>query len=174
LPQAAVSAAARLWATYDVVERDGVFGSIDGWRSGGEPAPLTVVMTDDTGHRWTSRLHPGDLADGGELAIVDRDGVAIAWEGQVWTLELPDPMRGGHQRGAATEADVVSPMPGTVLRVDVAEGDPVVTGQTLGVVEAMKMELPLVAPYDGTVTLVGAAVGDQVPIKHLLFTVAPA
>ncbi|MFC5676742.1 acetyl/propionyl/methylcrotonyl-CoA carboxylase subunit alpha [Aeromicrobium endophyticum] len=174
LPELAVTAAARLWATYDVVEADGVFGSVDGWRSGGEPAPLTVVMTDETGHRWTSRLGPDDLADGGELAIVDHDGVAIAWEGQVWALELPDPMRGGHQRGAATDADVVSPMPGTVLRVDVREGDAVSAGQTLGVVEAMKMELPLSAPYDGTVSLVGAAVGDQVPIKHVLFTVDPA
>jgi acetyl-CoA/propionyl-CoA carboxylase biotin carboxyl carrier protein len=83
-------------------------------------------------------------------------------------------MRGGHQRGAATDADVVSPMPGTVLRVDVAAGDAVSAGQTLGVVEAMKMELPLAAPYDGTVTHVGAAVGEQVPIKHVLFTVEPA
>ncbi|MET0820906.1 MAG: biotin carboxylase N-terminal domain-containing protein [Aeromicrobium sp.] len=174
LPEAAVAAAARLWATYDVIPRDGVFGSVDGWRSGGESAPLTVVMTDETGHRWTSHLAPDDLADGGELAIVDHDGVAIAWEGQVWSLELPDPMRGGHQRGAATDADVVSPMPGTVLRVDVAEGDSVAAGQTLGVVEAMKMELPLAAPYDGTVAFVGAAVGEQVPIKHVLFSVEPA
>jgi 3-methylcrotonyl-CoA carboxylase alpha subunit len=65
-------------------------------------------------------------------------------------------------------------MPGTVLRVDVAEGDPVVLGQQLGVVEAMKMELALIAPYDGVVSHVGVAPGDQVPIKHLLFTVAPA
>jgi acetyl-CoA/propionyl-CoA carboxylase biotin carboxyl carrier protein len=173
VPEAAVQAAARLWATYDVVERDEVFGIVDGWRSGGEPAPLTIVLTDDTGHRWTSRLRPGDLADGGELAIVDRDRVTIAWEGRVWAFELPDPMRGGHRRGAATDADVVSPMPGTVLRVDVTEGEQVELGQHLGVVEAMKMELPLTAPYDGTVSFVGAAVGDQVPIKHVLFTVDP-
>ncbi len=173
VPEEAVRAAARLWATYDLDERDHVFGSVDGWRSGGESAPLSIVLTDETGHRWTSRLRPDELADGGELAVVDRDSVTIAWEGQVWALELPDPMRGGHRRGAATDADVVSPMPGTVLRVDVAEGDAVELGQHLGVVEAMKMELPLTAPYDGTVSFVGAVAGDQVPIKHVLFTVTP-
>ena len=83
-------------------------------------------------------------------------------------------MRGGHHGVASTDADVVSPMPGTVLRVDVAEGDHVTLGQQLGVVEAMKMELALLAPYDGVVAHVGAAAGDQVPIKHLLFTVDPA
>jgi 3-methylcrotonyl-CoA carboxylase alpha subunit len=174
VPEAAVRAASRLWVAGDLAEGEGPFGAVDGWRSGGDPAPVTVVLTDETGHRWTSHVAGDEQPDGSELAIVDRDGITIAWEGQVWALELPDPMRGGHRRGAATDADVVSPMPGTVLRVEVTEGEAVVLGQHLGVVEAMKMELPLTAPYDGTVSFVGASVGDQVPIKHVLFTVDPA
>ena len=83
-------------------------------------------------------------------------------------------MRGGHRSGAATDAEVVSPMPGTVLRVDVTEGEVVDLGQQLGVVEAMKMELPLSAPYDGTVTFVAATPGAQIPLHHHLFTVVPA
>lgn len=178
VPEEAAEVAARLWATHDLVETDGVFGSVDGWRSGGDPAPVTVVLDDDSGHRWTSHLHLDDLADGppgrDPLAIIDRDGVTVAWQGQTWTFERPDPMRVGQRRGASTDADLVSPMPGTVLRVDVVEGESVVAGQQLGVVEAMKMELPLSAPYDGTVSHVGVAAGDQVPLKHLLFTVDPA
>ncbi len=61
--------------------------------------------------------------------------------------------------------------PGTVLAVDVTEGEAVVEGQRLGVLEAMKMELSLKAPFDGTVAAVGAATGDQVQLGQLLFEV---
>jgi biotin carboxyl carrier protein len=62
-------------------------------------------------------------------------------------------------------------MPGTVLAVDVAEGDTVEEGQRLGVLEAMKMELALTAPFPGTVATVGATTGDQVRLGHVLFEV---
>ncbi|NRQ49082.1 acetyl/propionyl/methylcrotonyl-CoA carboxylase subunit alpha [Aeromicrobium stalagmiti] len=173
VPEAAARAAALLWARYVVVPADDPFGQVDGWRSGADPAAVRIVLVDETGHRWRFGLTADEIDDAGALAIIDRDRITIAWEGQTWTLEVPDPMRGGHRRGAATDADLVAPMPGTVLRVDVAEGDRVTLGQQLGVVEAMKMELALTAPYDGVVSHVGAATGDQVPIKHLLFTVNP-
>ena len=62
-------------------------------------------------------------------------------------------------------------MPGTVLQVRVAEGQQVAAGDTLGVMEAMKMELPLTAPFDGTVTTVRATEGTQVPLGSVLFVV---
>ena len=174
VPEAAARAAAQV-LSHHLLEgiHDDPFGQSDGWRSGADPEPIRRKLSDETGRLWS--FEPDVLLDDLEaMTTVGRDRVTIAWEGQTWTFETPDPMRGGHQRGAATEADILSPMPGTVLRVDVAEGDAVTAGQRLGVVEAMKMELALVAPYDGVVAHVGAAVGDQVPIKHLLFTVDPA
>jgi biotin carboxyl carrier protein len=53
-------------------------------------------------------------------------------------------------------------MPGTVLRVDVAPGQAVEAGQTLVVLEAMKMELSVAAPADGTVRDVHVSAGQLV------------
>src|SRR5690606_32199313 len=126
---------------YDVMSTDEPFGQLDGWRTGADPAPTLIALTDQDDRLWSFGFSADEIDDAGALALIDRDSVTIAWHGQTWSLEVPDPMRGGHQRGAATDADLVSPMPGTVLRVDVVEGDSVVEGQALGVVEAMKMEL---------------------------------
>jgi biotin carboxyl carrier protein len=53
-------------------------------------------------------------------------------------------------------------MPGTVIRVLVAEGDEVRQRQPLVVLEAMKMETPLVSPYEGVVRRLQVGEGDQV------------
>lgn len=175
VPEAAARAAAQVLSYYlpEGIDDD-PFGQADGWRSGGEPVRIRTTLNDETGRTWSFEVDVLDLDNLEAMTYLDRDRVTIAWHGQTWTFETPDPMRRRHQRGTSTDADVVSPMPGTVLRIDVAEGDVVALGDRLGVVEAMKMELALVAPYDGVVAHVGAAVGDQVPIKHLLFTVDPA
>ncbi len=174
VPEDAARAAAVLWASSAMTDGDTPMSVNDGWRSGADPAPTLVALRDQDDRLWSFGLGEDAFVDADVLAIIDRSDVSIAWQGEVWRFEIPDPMRGGHRRGASTDADVISPMPGTVLRVDVASGEAVTLGQQLGVVEAMKMELALLAPYDGVVSHVGAAAGDQVPIKHLLFTVEPA
>ncbi|MFL5982267.1 MAG: acetyl/propionyl/methylcrotonyl-CoA carboxylase subunit alpha [Gaiellaceae bacterium] len=67
-----------------------------------------------------------------------------------------------HQRAAGEQSSVVAPMPGTVIRVLVGEGDAVRARQPLVVLEAMKMETPLTSPYDATVRAVHVAEGDRV------------
>ena len=64
-------------------------------------------------------------------------------------------------------------MPGSVVTVEVAEGDAVTRGQTLVVVEAMKMEHPVTAPVDGTVVGLAVAAGDPVEAGQALVTVHP-
>ena len=64
-----------------------------------------------------------------------------------------------------------SPMPGKVIRVDVAVGDEVAEGQVLVVLEAMKMEHTLRSPHDGTVSEVRHDAGDQVEADAILVVV---
>ena len=53
-------------------------------------------------------------------------------------------------------------MPGTVIRVEVRPGDSVHARQSLVVLEAMKMEIPVHSPFQGTVRAVHVAPGDRV------------
>lgn len=57
---------------------------------------------------------------------------------------------------------VAAPMPGTILSINVQEGDEVKAGDVLLILEAMKMENEILAPADGKVTTVGVAEGDSV------------
>ena len=68
---------------------------------------------------------------------------------------------------------VVSPMQGTVLKVEVSDGDAVETGQLLCVVEAMKMENEIVVPHVGVVRDVSVAPGAAVGSGQLVCRVAP-
>ena len=94
-----------------------------------------------------------------------------AWRG-AWRLNLPAPApapppdvdSASHDASPAAgeHSAVVAPMPGTVIRVLVREGEHVEARQTLVVLEAMKMETPLASPYDARVRSVRVAEGDQV------------
>jgi acetyl-CoA/propionyl-CoA carboxylase, biotin carboxylase, biotin carboxyl carrier protein len=64
-------------------------------------------------------------------------------------------------------------MPGTVTVVKVAVGDEVSAGQSLLVVEAMKMEHVIAAPHAGTVTELDVAPGTTVAMDQVLAVVAP-
>jgi propionyl-CoA carboxylase alpha chain len=82
-------------------------------------------------------------------------------------------------RFPSTESDEDSgslhaPMPGKVIRVDVAEGTSVDEGDTLVVMEAMKMEHTLRAPHGGTVSSVHCTAGDQVDANEVLVVVEDA
>jgi acetyl-CoA/propionyl-CoA carboxylase, biotin carboxylase, biotin carboxyl carrier protein len=69
--------------------------------------------------------------------------------------------RAAHGPGAGSEA-VVTPMQGTVLKVEVAEGDEIEAGKVVCVVEAMKMENEIVAHRSGTVSGLSVVAGDAV------------
>ncbi|WP_426624625.1 biotin carboxylase N-terminal domain-containing protein [Leifsonia sp. McL0607] len=139
-------------------------------------------------------LKPGALQPGasGEPAsvVLDLDGVVtrfdaardgttiwLATAGRSRALRLRTPAervaaalaaREGGQ--GAAHPEVRSPMPGTVVAVPVASGVTVAAGDTVAVVEAMKMEHRLVAPTAGVVT-VSVAPGDLVKLDQLVAVV---
>jgi len=88
-----------------------------------------------------------------------------------WRLNLtPPPLRrppdadeaATHAGSTGEQRAVTAPMPGTVIRVAVTEGEHVRARQTLCVLEAMKMETPLASPFDAVVRRVHVAEGDRV------------
>jgi 3-methylcrotonyl-CoA carboxylase alpha subunit len=103
---------------------------------------------------------------GGTVARIG-DARVLFLDGEAWPFGPPvigDAAAGG----GTSDGAIVSPMPGRVVAVDVAEGDRVQKGQRVAAVEAMKMELALVAPFDGRVDRIGASAGDQVQDGTLL------
>jgi acetyl-CoA/propionyl-CoA carboxylase biotin carboxyl carrier protein len=74
--------------------------------------------------------------------------------------------QGGHH-GAARDA-IVTPMQGTVLAVEVAEGDQVEAGQVVCVVEAMKMENEITTPRAGTVSELSVEPGQPVSTGQVI------
>ncbi len=142
------------------------------WRTGwGEPADQARSFDTDGGSVSTDRaITPVDL-----LTRIDADGdVWVHAEGRAWRLR-PISRRdaltrrlAALERGAdATSPELVSPMPGTVVAVHVADGQVVASGDRIVTVEAMKMEHSVTAPHDGVVR-VHVATGAQVRRDELL------
>jgi acetyl-CoA/propionyl-CoA carboxylase biotin carboxyl carrier protein len=71
--------------------------------------------------------------------------------------------RGGAGGGKATGDELISPMQGTIVKIVAADGEQVSAGDTIVVLEAMKMEQPLTAHKEGTVTGLSVQVGQTVP-----------
>jgi len=70
--------------------------------------------------------------------------------------------------GSAGALKITSPMPGSIVKVEVSVGDSVKSGQTLVVLEAMKMENEIKAPQDGVVASINTSKGSSVNSGDLL------
>jgi acetyl/propionyl-CoA carboxylase alpha subunit len=142
-----------------------------GWRNNPSQLQQVRVGGHDVHYRYDRS---------GAVAEASVDGVAIS-EGWLPALKFieteiagdvvfvsrgqyrfPVPPRYAPPDDAGRAGSTVAPMPGSILRVIVGVGDPVVAGQPLLAMEAMKMEHQVVSPVAGTVVEVFVEAGQQV------------
>ena len=113
------------------------------------------------------------LIDGQHVtAYVSSDNTKrwVTVNGQTFVLTKSSGARkGGHAHHAAGE--LTAPMPGQVRAVNVSEGDAVTKGQTLLVLEAMKMEIRVHAPQDGVVKKLFVKQGQTVEREQILIEI---
>jgi biotin carboxyl carrier protein len=77
----------------------------------------------------------------------------------------------GARASDSGEFQLRSPMPGLVVSLPVKEGQPVIKGDVLLILESMKMQNELKAPRDGTITRIRVKAGDNVEQKQILLSV---
>ena len=132
-------------------------------------APKLAVRVAVDGHEiWVEPAEHENVS----LASYDTPPFALLNErGQTYRFELwrSDAGHGGH----AHDGDILSPMPGRIIAVDVTQGQSVTKGQKLLTLEAMKMEHSLTAPFDGVVAELDAEAGAQVQVEAVLARIDP-
>ncbi|WP_030983464.1 acetyl/propionyl/methylcrotonyl-CoA carboxylase subunit alpha [Streptomyces sp. NRRL WC-3744] len=156
------------------------FSVPSGWRLGGAPRPPAFHVRVQDPVAYTPR---GTHTVTGDRVTVTLDGVRhtfhragdwIGREGDAWQVRDHDPVAASLNRAAHAGADsLTAPMPGTVTVVKVAVGDEVAAGQSLLVVEAMKMEHVISAPHAGTVAELDVTPGTTVAMDQVLAVIAP-
>src|SRR5688572_6730075 len=144
-----------------------------------------LVESDALAARAAELATASALRPSGGAARLQEEHVGVELDGRRFDVALlrPEPPHaelarrrreragGGTHHAAAREA-VVSPMQGTVLAVEVAEGDEVREGQVICVVEAMKMENEITAHRRGTVTGLSVVAGAAVTTGQVICVVA--
>ncbi|MCX4677075.1 ATP-grasp domain-containing protein [Streptomyces sp. NBC_01433] len=158
------------------------FSVPNGWRTGGAPAPLVFPLRVPGGEPATHAA-PREATVTPDGVTVELDGVThhfhrgghwLGRDGDTWHVQDHDPVEASLSGAARAGADTLAaPMPGTVTVVKVAVGDEVEAGQSLLVVEAMKMEHVISAPHAGTVTELDVTAGATVAMDQVLAVVAP-
>ncbi|MGO4443789.1 biotin carboxylase N-terminal domain-containing protein [Mycobacterium sp. 2YAF39] len=139
----------------------------------GTPDAATAVIEDGESHSLSATL-AGDLL----TVTVDQlrtEYMVAATDGQIWLsgaglTAVIDEVREAPVRPddeLSGDAELTSPMPGSVVAVGVSDGQHVEAGTVVVTVEAMKMEHALTAPVEGVVELL-VAVGDQVKVGQPL------
>ncbi|MFG3354954.1 acetyl-CoA carboxylase biotin carboxylase subunit [Streptomyces sp. NPDC048001] len=160
------------------------FSVPSGWRMGGAHAapafPLRVPGREPVVHAPAPSAAPRVSHDAvtvelhGVTHTFRRAGDWLGRDGDSWHVADHDPVAASLSGAGHAGADTLAaPMPGTVTVVKVAVGDTVAAGQSLLVVEAMKMEHVISAPHAGTVAELDVTAGSTVAMDQVLAVVVP-
>ncbi|MGB8983134.1 MAG: biotin/lipoyl-containing protein [Anaerolineales bacterium] len=138
---------------------------------------FTLTLDDKTIHAEFLRSENGRLElliDGRRVTANVSSDNAKRWvtvNGQTFVLtKSSGARRGGHGHHHAA-GELTAPMPGQIRAVNVGEGDTVSKGQTLLVIEAMKMEIRIQAPRDGIVRKLSVKQGQIVDREQILIEI---
>ncbi|WP_380877288.1 hypothetical protein ACFB49_12190 [Sphingomonas sp. DBB INV C78] len=111
--------------------------------------------------------HPAALLPGaafdvaGVTVAIDGDHIWVHLDGETHELVWQDAITHYEEEAGGSADDVArAPMPGSVIQVAVAAGDAVAAGETMMIIESMKLETAIKAPRDGVVDAVHVAVGQ--------------
>lgn len=141
------------------VETRDPWAAINGFRVNAEPS--RQVSVEVAGRPYLLDLDPAQQRNASGMAGV------VFIDGEAWPVGPRRADHAGSSHGLA-DGSVMAPMPGNIITVSVAEGDRVLRGQPLLVIEAMKMEQTLSAPFDGIVAELRASPGSQAAEGSLL------
>ena len=139
----------------------------------GTPGAATVVVDDGEPRTLTASTAAGAVTVvlGGRRTTFalacGGDALWLSGSAGTWSVRVVAEAAVREDDAHSGDAEITSPMPGSVIAVGLADGDDIQAGATVVVVEAMKMEHALTAPTDGTVELL-VGVGDQVRVDQLL------
>jgi biotin carboxyl carrier protein len=139
-------------------------------RFGGEVLKVDLVAV--SGEPLYSLIVNGESYEGYVYSVEDDWQVLLL--GQFYQVRVEDEreklLKSAHQSVAQTGMEFVlkAPMPGLVISVNVIEGQTVEKGQTLLILESMKMQNELRAPYAGKVTNLHSKTGESVEQKQIL------
>jgi 3-methylcrotonyl-CoA carboxylase alpha subunit len=120
------------------------------------------------------------IDDSGQLHVVVEEIAANDPADEVLTFSAGFTSRftleriGSGSHHDAHDGDILSPMPGKIIAVEVSAGQSVTKGQKLLTLEGMKMEHTLTAPFDGVVTELFATLGAQMQVEAMLASIVPA
>jgi propionyl-CoA carboxylase alpha chain len=137
------------------------FTAITEWHPG-QPTMVLVTENGDFAVQITRALGGYKLGQGGRtvtVAVRSPEAASLA-------ALMPK------KAAADTSKMLLCPMPGLIVSINVAEGQEVKAGETLAVVEAMKMENVLTAERDGTIKKVNAAKGDSLALDDVILEFA--
>ncbi|HLO97160.1 MAG TPA: acetyl-CoA carboxylase biotin carboxyl carrier protein subunit [Fimbriimonas sp.] len=129
------------------------------------PGDVVIETVDD---RVMVRTPDGSFS---ALAVRDGDSILVSYRGHQYKLDTK--LARAAAGGGVGKGEYRAPMPGLIVDVLVALGDPVTAGQKILVLEAMKTQQPFIAPFDGKVTVLNAVKGAQVTGDDLLAVVTP-
>jgi len=135
-----------------------------GFRLNGARQPVIVSLTDGAEDYEVTFTEPS-ISGLPWVETVD-EGFLVDDDGRTFIMRQSRFDGAGHH--SAHDGDILSPMPGKIIAVEVVQGQAVTKGQKLLTLEAMKMEHSLTAPFDGVVAELNAVAGGQVQVEALL------